>query len=60
MPCLRAEIAGSLRAGRSVEQTRKEYNCTAAVALELWLRDMERRMAAVMSRAWNSELRTFS
>jgi hypothetical protein len=41
------EIVGSLRAGRSVEQTRKEYNCTAAVALELWLRDVERRLANV-------------
>lgn len=48
MPSLRGEIVGSLRAGRSVEQTRKEYNCTAAVALELWLRDVERRLAVVM------------
>lgn len=48
MPCLKSEIVGSLRAGRSVEQTRKEFNCSAAVALELWLRDMERRMAVVM------------
>jgi hypothetical protein len=41
------EIVGSLRAGRSVEQTRKEYNCTSTVALELWLRDMERRLAGL-------------
>jgi hypothetical protein len=40
------EIVASLRAGRSVEQTRTEYNTTAAVALELWLRDMEKRLAA--------------
>ncbi len=42
------EIVGSLRAGRSVEQTRKEFNCTAAVTLELWCRDIERRLAVVM------------
>jgi hypothetical protein len=42
-----AEIVGSLRAGRNVEQTRKEYNCTAAVALEVWLRDLERRLAGL-------------
>jgi hypothetical protein len=41
------EIVSSLRAGRSVEQTRKEYNTTSAVALELWLRDMERRLAGL-------------
>jgi hypothetical protein len=47
MPALRSAIVGSLRAGRSVEQTRKEYNCTAAVAMELWLRDLEKRFAAM-------------
>jgi len=40
-------IVNSLRAGRSVEQTRKEYNTSAAVALELWLRDVERRLSAL-------------
>lgn len=42
-----AEIVGSLRAGRNVEQTSKEYNCTAQVSLECWLRDVERRLAAL-------------
>jgi hypothetical protein len=41
------EIVGSLRAGRNVAQTSKEYHCTAAVALELWLRDVERRLTAL-------------
>jgi hypothetical protein len=41
------EIVGSLRAGRSVEQTRKAYNCTASVALELWLRSIEKRLAGL-------------
>ena len=47
LPCLRREIVGSLRAGRSVPQAAKEYDCSQFVAIELWLRDLERRVAGM-------------
>jgi hypothetical protein len=34
-------IVASVRQGRSVAQTAKEYNCTQNVVTELWLRDLE-------------------
>lgn len=48
MPALRGELVQALRAGRSVVQSAKEFDTTAVVAIELWLRDVERRLSALM------------
>ncbi len=50
MAPLRAEMVAAMQAGRSVAQTAKEYDASAFVPLELWMRDMDRRIKAIESR----------
>jgi hypothetical protein len=41
---MRAEIAAAVAAGRSVNQTAKEYNATQNVVMEIWVREEFRRL----------------
>jgi hypothetical protein len=41
---MRALILSELRGGRSAVQVAKEYNVVVAVVLEIWCRDIERRV----------------
>jgi hypothetical protein len=47
MAPLREEIVAAMRAGRNVAQTAKEYDASAFVPVELWLRNLERRVVAI-------------
>ena len=43
----KAGIVASLRNGRNIEQTAKEYSAKDRVCIELWLRNLDRRLTAI-------------